>query len=353
MRLNWYARTSRSAAKSLLFIRRSVTESSIWRFCRARFGPLKGLDAGVSLKEGPRLRLRRRRRALTLRFPEPSTPGRSVTKQPWTADQTQSRFLAKLPEDVRVLVYESILGGKGFHLSCSQARSPPDCFICHKKTMLLGPDTRRVCNVKTKKDLLPFLFTCRQVYSEAIHILYAANAFYFTESFCLRNFMNALPTHRLRSIRRLRFMMHLRRSPTLNARTWNDWEDFWMFFPERFSGLTLLRIDLGFDFAMARRICGQTVEDVEWLLPVVRIVTGAGQDEGTGSGLAIEQRTLCVGVAGIDSNWPMVNVNKARQQAKELLEPAHSNTELDAVTCRSLHNQLQALIRCWLQRYGR
>jgi hypothetical protein len=89
------------------------------------------------------------------------------------------------------------------------------------------------------------------------------------------------------------------------------------------------------------------------LLPVVRIVAGTGQDEGTGNGLAIEQRTLCVGVAGIDSNWPIVNVNKARQQAKEVLELGHSDKELDAVTCRSLHNQLQALIRCWLQRYAR
>jgi hypothetical protein len=55
-----------------------------------------------------------------------------------------------------------------------------------------------------------------------------------------------------------------------------------MFFPQRFSGLTLLRIDLGFDFAMARRICGQTVEDVEWAASRSPDCSGDGSRRGNG-----------------------------------------------------------------------
>jgi hypothetical protein len=111
----------------------------------------------------------------------------------------------------------------------------------------LGPNTHGACHVKKKKDLLRLLLTCRQIYSEAIHILYAANAFQFIQSFCLRSFVNTLLTHYLSSIRRLRFYLPLERHPALNARTWSDWKDIWTFFLCTLGGLMLLRVSLETD----------------------------------------------------------------------------------------------------------
>jgi hypothetical protein len=47
-----------------------------------------------------------------------------------------------------------------------------------------------------------------------------------------------------------------------------------MFFADRFGGLTVLRVDLGMSFAMARRVCGKIEDEGEWWLPVVRNVDG-------------------------------------------------------------------------------
>jgi hypothetical protein len=160
--------------------------------------------------------------------------------------------------------------------------------------------------------------------------------------------MNAMPAHRLSSLRRLRFYMFLSQHPALNTRTRSDWNDIWMFFADGFDGLTELRVDLGMSFAMARRVCGETEDEGEWLLPVVRSVDGARCGEESRSGGSIEQRTLFVSMPGLRKGHELVNMNEARQQAKEGLEPGHTDAELDAITCRHVHKRMQDSTRGWL-----
>lgn len=285
----------------------AITRSSFWRFCRTYFGPLEGLNAGSILRLRPLPQSRRR--ALTLPLPEPSiAPSLSelpcfVANQPRTAGQRLSGLLTKLLEDVRLIIYEAVLGEMGFHLSVAQMRSPLQCFICCHSNLLFGPDTHGVCHVKKKKDLLPLLLTCRQIYSEAIHILYAANAFQFSQPFGLRSFVNMLPMHRLSSIRRLRFYLHLERHPTLNARTRGDWEDIWTFFSRTLSGPTLLRVDLGMDRAVVRRIANENEDDAGWLLPVAQCVRSAWHEGVHGNGQAIQHRTIFVRIPHSDEQW--------------------------------------------------
>jgi hypothetical protein len=155
-------------------IRDTVVRTSLWRFCATHLGPLEGLPTAVALRAAPRPRPRARKRALTLPLPSPSAlsipsafdpSSWLLAKQPVTADQTPSAFLTRLLQDVRTIVYEAVLGGKGFHLSCGYDSSPPDCFICHHRTFLFSNNGHSSCHVRKEKNLLPLLLTCRQMYA--------------------------------------------------------------------------------------------------------------------------------------------------------------------------------------------
>jgi hypothetical protein len=172
--------------------------------------------------------------------------------------------------------------------TCVKPKRPVFLTACHHKTLLFGPDTHGACHVR-KETCCPYCSRVVKIHFKAIHVLCAANAFQFTQSFCLRNFADTLPMHRLSSTRRLRVYMHLECHPALNARTRGDWEDIWKFFPHTLSGLTLLRVDIGIDRPVLRRIANESKDEAERLL-VVRTM-GTARDRGVhGSGQAVEQK---------------------------------------------------------------
>jgi hypothetical protein len=88
--------------------------------------------------------------------------------------------------------------------------------------------------------------------------------------------------------------------------------------------------------------------ETEWLLPVVQCVGTARHRDVDQSDHAIEQRMLFVNRPGPDRDTEPVRVNEARQRAREPLRCGYIGTELEAVTCRSLHKQVQDSIRSWL-----
>jgi hypothetical protein len=57
---------------------------------------------------------------------------------------------------------------------------------------------------------------------------------------------------------------------------------------------------------------------------------------------------LFVSIPGLRKSHELVNVNEARRQAKEGLEPGHTDAELDVVTCRCVHKRMQDSTRGWL-----
>ena len=369
-----------------------VRRTSVWRFYRTHVVLEGRADAAVLRRaKKKKKRPRARGRALTLPLPGSSSEGShaSSTSSWWwrivgqqqqqpattTTDQSGSLLLTRLPQDVRVGIFELVLGGKGFHLSCGSTNGRTDCFgLCDAQALMLddaggeGRGSHGSCHVKRKENLLQLLLTCRQVYSEAVYVLYAANAFQFTQEFCLVKFVNALPAHRLREMRRLRHYLRLYRSPAMNKRTMADWEEIWAFFGSRFEGLTVLRVDIGMDFAQARRICDEGEDEREWLIPVVRSVGRTEREDRDGDGEGGrceggvgsqvhgigEQRTLLVGVPGDGGGRSsVVNVNEAWQLAKERLKPGYSDVELERAVCGDVHRRIQDSIRDWLQRLGR
>jgi hypothetical protein len=97
-----------------------------------------------------------------------------------------------------------------------------------------------------------------------------------------------------------------------------------------------------------QRIAIKNEDEAESLLPVVQCVGTARHRGVDRSCHAVDQRTLFVNMPGPHRDKAPVRVNEARQKAREPLWCGYIGTELDAVTCRSLHKQVQDSIQSWL-----
>jgi hypothetical protein len=124
-----------------------------------------------------------------------------------TLIQTQSRVM-RLPLELRQLIYRAVLGDSTFHIILKNTRklghlrckanSQVECPVVysgHKQTRECCWGTVDAANIwaplsgqtePTDGDIIPFLQTCRQVYSEAIEFLYSTNTFSISDLDCLR-----------------------------------------------------------------------------------------------------------------------------------------------------------------------
>lgn len=103
-------------------------------------------------------------------------------------------------------------------------------------------------------SLIGILGTCRQVYTEAVEILYNTNTFSINSLWTLIDFSRAIPAPRLASVTQLQIVWNLRKLP-LNAALPptrggevkyenNLWESFWDVVAHGMSGLAYLRVEL-------------------------------------------------------------------------------------------------------------
>lgn len=89
-------------------------------------------------------------------------------------EQAQSNFFARLPAELRTLIYTEILGGNVLHIVKREKRlGHSRCTV----NRLLQDERVYVCRSPTDRDLMPMLKSCRKVYLEAIHLLYSRNVF--------------------------------------------------------------------------------------------------------------------------------------------------------------------------------
>ncbi|KIM99250.1 hypothetical protein OIDMADRAFT_56405 [Oidiodendron maius Zn] len=111
----------------------------------------------------------KRRRRLTL----PLSAGSKALR---TADQSQCNLLSKLPTEIRQLIWIECLGQMTFHLKIEDRKlrhtrccspTPASCNGCYRYRKGSQQNTH----------LLSLPLTCRQIYSEAIFILYSTNTF--------------------------------------------------------------------------------------------------------------------------------------------------------------------------------
>ncbi|KAK5174268.1 uncharacterized protein LTR77_001348 [Saxophila tyrrhenica] len=259
----------------------------------------KGLPFGSQLHASPP----RRQRTLT----GPLDPSQetiwhrlqvmsSVEPEQRTHLQEQCNFLSMLPLDIRMIIYDTVLGGMVFHIGTeTDVRNRILTHICHHPETVgqgdhqdcFAPTFRRPSSAPRDDypqatGLLPLLVTCRRIYSEAIGTLYSANTFDFWQNRVAFHFLKGmLPPQRLHSIRRFRWGMQLPHHPNLNARSRKDWNDLFTFFSRELSGLQHLHIKLNRNHPFEAMV-EQTLDDdaAPWIQPMVLMAIEANRKRG-------------------------------------------------------------------------
>jgi hypothetical protein len=176
-----------------------------------------------------------------------------------TDDQTACAFFSMLPYDIRVIIYEMVLGAMVFHVSAPNPKSRLVHYVCNRPDVIEDEGANHACsndmvgrpasalpeNVGKARGVLSLLMCCRKTYSEAINLLYATNTFVFTQNFAAFTFLKCmLPAQRLCCLRRFRLHMRIPRHPDLNHRANRDWTDLWKFFGAEMTGLQSLYLEL-------------------------------------------------------------------------------------------------------------
>lgn len=221
-----------------------------------------------------------------------------------TYEQSQSSFLSKLPLDVRMIIYEMVLGNMTFHVSAGDNHSRIHHFVCRVPDRIAQSQAHGQCHDLTSKrptsapreanphatGLLPLLVTCRKVYSEAINILYSANRFEFTQIHTAFRFLTRMvPQPRLPVIRHFILKMAVPRHPDLNSRTKRDWRDLFKLFSSEMPGLQSLHLTL-----MMLENVKQTIRETAdadgttWIKPMMSMAVEGYEKRGCRTQLVID-----------------------------------------------------------------
>ncbi|PKY00047.1 hypothetical protein P168DRAFT_285562 [Aspergillus campestris IBT 28561] len=228
-----------------------------------------------------------RQRALTPPLPPAPAPragifpfrkGRRTHEQERDHDQKQSPFFAKLPREVRTLIYREVLAPKdhpGLHVASADARllsrrcrddswavlgwRHPCWGGYHKKDGTTGP-TCSGGGYKPEEDSpyatrMGIIQSCRRIYAESIDILYSDNVIDFRQTRTVSEFGRSILPHRLHRVRFLHLALPLDiywYSDTIKAcaAIWPldmpfFWEEAWETIP-RFKSLQRLRVSLSY-----------------------------------------------------------------------------------------------------------
>ncbi|KAK4542959.1 hypothetical protein LTR36_005957 [Oleoguttula mirabilis] len=218
----------------------------------------------------------------------------AVGAEQHTSDQTACGLLSKLPLDVRMIIYDMVLGGMVFHLDAQNPRSRILLDICNRPEAINDPNhqchelsIKRAISAPREQyieatGLLPLLVTCRQVYSESVETLYSANTFEFTKNSAAFRFLKVMiPPQRLHSMRHFRMRMQLPHHPSINTRSRRDWNDLFQFFTHEMSGLLSLRLAIQMlQPAQAHILETTDVEGAEWIRPMVLMAIDANRRRG-------------------------------------------------------------------------
>lgn len=200
-----------------------------------------------------------------------------------------------LPLDIRIMIYDLVLGGMTFHVTTNESKSRILSHLC-KRPQYIGDDNHQECYAVTDRrpssaprddypeatGLLPLLVTCRRIYSEAIETLYSANTFEFWENRVAFRFLKMMVPHqRLRCIRRFRWDMQIPHHPNMNVRSRRDWSDLFTFFANETCGLQHLYLKLK-NYHPMDAVIRETPdhEAFEWIQPIIVMAVDAHRRRG-------------------------------------------------------------------------
>ncbi|PLN86920.1 hypothetical protein BDW42DRAFT_198379 [Aspergillus taichungensis] len=246
-----------------------------------------------------------RKRALTPPLPPlparfagifPFRKDRQIREQARDRDQHQSALFAKLPREVRILIYREVLAPKdnpGLHVACADARllsrrcrdeAAPvlgwwhTCWSSYQKRD--GTTGRRSSGEGYYPEQnspyairMGLLQSCRRIYTESIDILYSENVISFCQTRTVAEFQRTILPHRLHKVRSLhlalpllllwfggRFQCCKELSP-LDIPFY--WEEAWQTIP-KFTSLQSLRVSL------RKRASSESDPDIDGLVHLMK-----------------------------------------------------------------------------------
>ncbi len=178
-------------------------------------------------------------------------------------------LLRLLPFEVRHQIWKEFLGDNLFHMT-AEAHSlydpPLGRYLCRDfstdATSLDGQSSYPRCQGSQREPCffsgpegpsfrpLSLLLTCKQIYNEAVALLYSCNTFNFDNSATLCQFMNLVTSHHSNYVRTVHVntaMWKIRCSDVIQLSrpnsSWEAWTGLWRLLA-KFKGLQHLRLDI-------------------------------------------------------------------------------------------------------------
>ncbi|KAL3486120.1 hypothetical protein BJX62DRAFT_242276 [Aspergillus germanicus] len=186
--------------------------------------------------------------------------------------QAQSPFFAKLPPEIRQLIYRQLFGGRRIHLDldyisqqaqwhwwhrvCDCPDTCPDKqFICPEnaaaETMMLrlGPKASVTDRAETRVDGIEWLRCCKQGYEESLAVLYSTNTFVLNHGIDqIFRVSRAMPQDHLALLTSLAVEIDLyrisRSFPSMSTELAGYYREFFRILEEMMSGLRSLSISI-------------------------------------------------------------------------------------------------------------
>ncbi|KAE8551742.1 hypothetical protein EYB25_005632 [Talaromyces marneffei] len=147
---------------------------------------------------------RYRRRKGNIRGPAPR--GLEISQTP--DQQPECLLLNKLPPELRLVIWEMVLGGLRLHiiqrskrrLGCVICPQEDTCDICRGVLQQPVKSTETCCS---NVNLISLLVSCKQIYRESIHLLYSSNTFEFSNTWSLAYLRPTIPPNQWTAIRKV------------------------------------------------------------------------------------------------------------------------------------------------------
>ncbi|KAE8351613.1 hypothetical protein BDV28DRAFT_136707 [Aspergillus coremiiformis] len=123
------------------------------------------------------------------------TEKQSVPASDWTV-QAQSPLLAKLSPELRLMIWEMVLGGMRIHI-VQQSNRRMSHVVCPLTDLcdICRGDSPQPAKEKFRSigNLLALPMACRQIYRESIYLLYTMNTFEFSNTWSLTYLRPTIP----------------------------------------------------------------------------------------------------------------------------------------------------------------
>lgn len=182
------------------------------------------------------------------------------------APPQEALLLLRLPPEIRQKIWREVLGDSLLHLTLLQNCSEGNllrCFTCrafHKTTTPMGEDTYFRCQGSQKEPCffsgpaqtafgaLSLLLTSRQIYLEAVELLYATTTFSIDALETLQVFIKWIG-QRVQSIQTVHVNMAMwkircRDINRISSEAFAEWTQIWDLLAQYFTGLLHVHLDI-------------------------------------------------------------------------------------------------------------